>query len=338
MARRTKRNERRDRAVGNAADALYLRFQRILRRSIEGGRLPAGTVLLEGRLAQLFGSSRAPVRQALAHLLDTGLIERFEGRGYLAGRGGAVDRRVKLTTDMLDIDEPREALRRSFAWESIYEKVERTIIHRSVFGRFRVNELELARHYKVGRTVARDVLTRLQGLGILDKDERQRWIIVSLDRERLGSLYEVRELLEPVALRQAVPELEPDLIAGMRERLVAELEAYPDVSANAMNELEYDLHVRMLDACPNRELIGALLRTRCTLTVSKHVLGVEMAVPERDPFMDEHLQVFDAIVAGKPHGAAEALRRHLLSSFPKVVDRLEAFREIFTPPPVDYIT
>ena len=82
---------------------------------------------------------------------------------------------------MLDIDEPREALRRSFAWEGIYEEVERAIIHRSAFGRFRVNELELARHYKVGRTVAHDVLTRLQALGIVDKDERQRWTIVSLD-------------------------------------------------------------------------------------------------------------------------------------------------------------
>jgi DNA-binding GntR family transcriptional regulator len=338
VARRKTRSERRERPVAGAGDALYLRFERILRRSIEDGRLPQGTVLLEGRLAQLLGSSRAPVRQALAQLLDSGLIERFQGRGYLAGRGGAADRRAKLSADMLVIDEPREVLRRSFAWESIYEEVERTIIHRSVFGRFRVNELELARHYKVGRTVARDVLTKLQSLGILDKDERQRWIIVSLDRERLGSLYEVRELLEPVALRQAIDHIGAATVVAMRDRLLGELKAYPNVSANAMNELEYDLHVRLLDACPNRELLGALLRTRCTLTVSKHVLGVEMAVPEHDPFIEEHLHVFDAIIDGKPNSAAEALRRHLLSSCPKVVDRLEAFQEIFTPPPVAYIS
>lgn len=325
-------------ATASAGEALYLRFERILRRSIDRGGLPPGTVLLEGRLAQLLGSSRAPVRQALVQLQDAGLVQRFQGRGYLVGRDHRQVRRVKLSADMLGLDAPGEELRRSFAWEGIYEEVERSIIHRSVFGRVRVNELELAQHYGVGRTVARDVLTRLQNLGMLDKDERQRWTIVSLDRERLVGLYEIRELLEPAALRQAMEHIDIDTLRDMRARLLRQLGAYPDVSANDMNELEYDLHVRVLEACPNRELLGALLRTRCTLTLSKHVLGVEMAVPEHDPFMEEHVHVLDAMIAGKPVSAAEALRRHLRSSCPKVADRLEAFREIFTPPPVDYIT
>jgi DNA-binding GntR family transcriptional regulator len=322
----------------SAGEALYLRFERILRRSIEQGSLPAGVVLLEGRLAELLGSSRAPVRQALNQLQEAGLIRRFEGRGYLVGRSHEPVRGIKLTPQMLDIEAAREALRRSFAWEGIYEEVERAIIHRSVFGRFRVNELELARHYKVGRTVARDVLTRLQALGMLDKDERQRWTIVSLNPDRLISLYEVRELLEPAGLRQAMAHLEPKILRDMRARLARQLDAYPNVSANDMNELEYDLHIRCLESCPNRELLGALVRTRCTLTLSKHVLGVEMDVPEHDPFMEEHLYVLDAMLEGKPNSAAEALRRHLLSSCPKVVDRLKTFREIFTPPAVDYIS
>ena len=239
---------------------------------------------------------------------------------------------------MLELDAPREALRRSFAWEGIYEDVERTIIHRSVFGRFRVNELELARHYKVGRTVARDVLTRLQGLGMLDKDDRQRWTIVSLDRARVIHLYEVRELLEPAALRQTMGRIEMKVLHGFRQRLIDQLNTYPATSASEMNELEYDLHVRCLDACPNREMLSALERTRCTLTLSKHVLGVEMDIPEHDPFLEEHVHVFDAMIEGKPNAAASALKRHLLSSRPKVVHRLEAFQEVFTPQPVDYIT
>ena len=68
------------------------------------------------------------------------------------------------------------------------------------------------------------------------------------------------------------------------------------------------------------------------------VLGVEMDVPEHDPFMEEHLKVFDAMLARKRGGAADALKRHLRSSCPKVIDRLETFKRIFTPPPVDYIS
>jgi DNA-binding GntR family transcriptional regulator len=325
--------------IKNPGEALYLRFERILRRSIDRGGLPAGTVLLEGQIAKLLGSSRAPVRQALAHLQELGLIQRFSGRGYrVGGDDDDAVRRIELSADMLGINGPDESLRRSFAWEGIYEEVERTIIQRSVFGRFRVNELELARYYKVGRTVARDVLTRLQNLGMLEKDERQRWTIVSLDRERLQSLYTVRELLEPAALRLAIGAVDRQALLDMRARLIRQFDAYPHVTATDMNELEYDLHVRLLGACPNRELLGALLRTRCTLTLSKHVLGVEMAIPEHDPFMEEHIQIFDAAIAGKPHAACEALKRHLRSSCPKVVGRLETFEEIFTPAAVGFIS
>src|SRR5262245_27340459 len=139
---------------GAVGEALYLRFERILRRSIDNATLPAGTVLLEGPLAEILGSSRAPVRQALMQLQGAELVERFEGRGYRVGGDGAGVRRVKLSAEMLDIDEAPETLKRSFAWQGIYEEVERMIIHRSAFGSHRVNELELARHYNVGRTVA----------------------------------------------------------------------------------------------------------------------------------------------------------------------------------------
>lgn len=327
-----------DDSSGGAVEALYLRFERILRRSIERGILPAGIVLLEGHLAEILGSSRAPVRQALAQLQDAGLVQRFEGRGYVVGKPDGPVLRTRLSSDMLDIEESRDTLRRSFAWQGIYEEVERAIIHRSVFGRFRVNELELARHYRVGRTVARDVLTKLESLGIVDKDERQRWTIVTLDRERLMNLYEVRELAEPAALRSAAARLDPAILKEMHARLVRQLDAYPSVTAVEMNDLEYDLHVRCLEAGSNPELLGALMRTRCTLTLSKHVLGVEMDVPEHDPFLEEHIHVFEALLNNKPTSAADALRRHLRSSCPKVVDRLEAFREVFTPPSIDYIS
>ena len=73
-------------------------------------------------------------------------------------------------------------------------------------------------------------------------------------------------------------------------------------------------------------------------TLSKHVLGTEMKLPEHDPFLEEHLHVFDALIEQKPTSAAEALKRHIRSSCPKVIERVEAFREIFTPPDIDYIS
>lgn len=321
-----------------STEPLYLRFHRILSRGIRSGRLEPGTVLLEGPLAQMFGSSRAPVRQALSALRVERLVSRFEGRGHVVGSTRAGIRRVAVSPDMLGIESDPRAMRKPFAWEAIYETVERAIIHRSAFGRLRVNELELARHHGVSRSVARDVLTRIESLGMLEKDERQRWTIVSLDRERLMNLYELRECLEPAALRHAFPALSRPWLCDMRDRLTQGRAAYPKVSSLAMDDLEFDLHVRCLAPCGNRELLAALLKTRCVLTLSKHILGVEMDLPEADPFMEEHLRVIEAMVNGDQHEAIRALHDHLRLSRPKVIDRLDRFRGSFTPPDIPYIS
>ncbi len=52
-----------------------------LRNAIQSGSLPAGTRLIERRLAGQLGVSHIPVREALARLNDDGLIERTAGRG-----------------------------------------------------------------------------------------------------------------------------------------------------------------------------------------------------------------------------------------------------------------
>jgi DNA-binding GntR family transcriptional regulator len=319
------------------ADPLYLRQKRILERSIRGGRLEKGTVLVEGPLADIFGSSRQPVRRALSQLNEVGLVRRFDGRGYVVGGEDAPIRRVELSPGMLDVDGDERSLRKAFAWEVIYEAVERTVILQSVLGRFRVNELELARHFSVGRTVARDVMMRLQSLGMLEKDERRRWTTVPLDSERVVSLYEIRCGLEPLALRRALPHLDRNVLAQMRLRLREHIAAYPDAEPTAMDDLEFDLHIRCLMPCPNKELLSALLRTRCVLTLSKHILGIEMPLPDADPFMAEHAEVFDAMLSDDADGAAARMHAHLTSACPKVVERLERFRKAYAPPATPFI-
>jgi DNA-binding GntR family transcriptional regulator len=320
-----------------STDPLYLRIHRILRHSILNKRLKPGSVLLESHLARIFGSSRAPVRQAIEMLRGERMVMRFAGRGHIVGTGGAMVRRRALSPNLVDIDPALQPLRKSYAWETIYEAVERAIIYRSVFGRFRVNEMELARRHEVSRTVARDVLTRIQSLGMLEKDERQHWTIVPLDGERLTHLYEIREHLEPAALRQALPAINRSSLQEMRKRLARHLAEYPRVSSSAMDDLEFDLHVRCLAPCPNKELLNALLKTRGVLTLSKHVLGVALEMPRNEPFMGEHLEVIDAMLSGNAAKAAKTLQRHLRLSRPKVAERLQRFRESFTPPEISFI-
>lgn len=323
-----------DDAGASAAVPLHARVHAILAEAIADGRIAPGTVLLEGPLAEIFGSSRGPVRQALARLGRERKVRRFEGRGHLVGdaapaRGAAV---TAATLGLADAPERRVA-----AWEAIFTAVERAVIHRAAFGRFRVNELELARHFAVGRTVAHDVLTRLAALGMVDKDERRRWTVVPLDARRVEDLYEMRGHLEPPALLHAAPRLAAADVCRWRARAAGLAARYPAVVPGEMDRLEQDLHVDCLGYCGNRELVAALERTRSVLTLSKHVLGQALPLPEREPFVDEHIAVFDALAAGRAEAAADLLRGHLAISLPKVIERLARFRATYAPPEVPYI-
>src|ERR1700742_3430887 len=79
---------------------VYRKIAAILDASIKAGRLTPGTILMEGSLAALFGSSRTPVKQALADLSDRGLVQRFDGRGFVVGSAKST-RRVRLTPSLL---------------------------------------------------------------------------------------------------------------------------------------------------------------------------------------------------------------------------------------------
>ena len=180
--------------------------------------------------------------------------------------------RQPLTPAMLGLGDESEPVRKAQGWEHIYHAVEHDVVHLSVFGAYRLNEVELARHFGVGRTAARDVLLRRRARSG-GQDERQRWIVTPLDERRIRNLYQLRWLLEPAALAGAAADVSAEDIAAMAQRLRRAKARYPRLTRAELDELEHDLHVALIGRCPNDSIVESLQRTRCILTLSKHVLG-----------------------------------------------------------------
>lgn len=315
----------------------YEQIQATLRASVIDGRLAPGTVLLEGPLSQIFGSSRSPVKQALEQLRAEGLVSRFAGRGLVVGDGAGPTRRAPLDAALFAAQADTVAVQRVWGWERVALDVERALVRSCVLGRFRINEAELAHHHGIGRTVARDVLVRMEASGLLAKTARAHWVTVALDDRRVRHLYALRALLETAALAEAAPRIPPAEIASMRARLDQAARRYPAVAAAALDRLEHDLHVACLRHAENAELLAALRRTRCTIISSRHLAGVGVPVAEADPFLAEHDAVLEALAAGRPGRARRALERHLRSAQRKVLRRLRDFRESAQIPDLPFI-
>ena len=66
---------------------------------------------------------------------------------------------------------------------------------------------------------AREVAARLHQRGILRKDGSGRWVAPALTPDYTDELYELRWLLEPVAMEKAVPHLPPGFLDVMEDEL-----------------------------------------------------------------------------------------------------------------------
>lgn len=306
----------------------YEQVEAALRARLADGSLAPGTVLLEGPIAATLGVSRTPVRQALDRLREQGLLSPFKGRGLVVGGSGGPVTRLDLAAALRDGG--AKGVRKIWAWQHAHDEVERALVRLAVLGRFRINEVALAENLRIGRTVARDVMLRIEASGVVEKTDKAHWMTVPLDDDRLNDLYALRQILEGAAVADAAVRIPPTLVGEMLARLDAVRRTYPDAGPEVLDELETDLHVTCVGHAANKEILGALLRTRCVIVSSKHLLGRETALPPDDPFLDEHRLVLSALGTGHGRAAADAMAVHLESARAKVIARLAAFRSSYS--------
>lgn len=312
----------------------YSRISAIVGDAIRDGAIPQGAILLEGPIAALFRSSRSPVKQALRALQDEGLVRRFAGRGLVVGP--AEPTRFAITAETLGLPSD-ELAERPDPLQSIYYAVEREIILHSLRGTLRINELALARYHGISRAGARAILLRARETGLVLKGENAQWRIRALDGTRCAQLYDLRLLLEPAALQLAAERLSEETLDEMSARLRTALARFPEIGVDALDRMEADLHVTVVGHATNVEIVGALERAHPTHIAGKHLQIVLAVEPMVDPFMGEHLAVFDALLDRRVGDACDALVAHLERSKRKVLRRLNDYLELDPPAPVDYI-
>ena len=294
-----------------------------LRSNIVSGRLEAGLVLLEGPIASLMKTSRAPVQGALRILEEEKLIRRFGGRGYLVGRSGTSVAPVRRDIGKLGLRIPNEinaALQNRGLWEVVYEEVESAVTACLIFGEFRIIESELGDYYGVSRTVVRDVLGRLHERGIIAKTSSSHWIVSALTAESVRERFQVRRLLEPEALRLAGDRIDLEKIAQLLER---ERTRNPAKQGAAdWMQLERDLMEFCIFRAPNQHLVELIRHNQMPLAAASRAL-TKLGLPEDEIAASEYLMLFELIAARAIDAAAIYLRNHLTALAEKNLARLK---------------
>ncbi|MCX8998324.1 GntR family transcriptional regulator [Rhizobiaceae bacterium BDR2-2] len=318
------------------APKLYRRACDALAADIAGGIIAPGTRLTETAVAGRFGISRAPARQALAELARLGHVRKAEARGYDVVDGAAPQARSPGTDAAGAPPSGDPKIHFLSSWELIYPDIEIEIVSRTSLAGWRINEALLAKHYGVSRTVARDVVARLQQRGIVQKDDKGRWHAPALTSQHIDELYELRWVLEPLALEKAVPRLPKGLLARMRAHVEAALAA-TEVDGSTLDALEQELHVELLGHCGNASLMRAISLPQALLVAHHFLYRWTSELFDTEPFLPEHLDIIACLERGDTGAAGAALVDHLKISRQRAMLRIQAVAEIIRPDELPYL-
>lgn len=307
----------------NSASPLYELIYSVLRSHLVDGSLLPGLVLGEASVARAFQASRVPAAAALRRLHREGLIRDIEGRGYVASGDPAVEpRRIELVAAGLRLpDAVTSKLKLRNRRDHIYPAVEHVVAAALPHGRFQINESAVAEHYGVSRTVAHDVLTRLEKVGLATQDKNQRWYAGPLSTEQLRDHFEMRCLLEPVALAQVADALDPDELEKKVERARGVRDGRRTLEK--IERLERDLHGEIVLRCRNQQLRECIRRSQLVLIAIHHAFDLYRDAASIGLMIGEHITIFEQLLAGKRAAAARALEAHLRRSLDQNIELLE---------------
>lgn len=172
-----------------------------------------------------------------------------------------------------------------------------------------LTERGLAEKIGVSRTPVREAIRKLEEQGIVTYEPHKGVKVITLSQEKVTQLYDVRELLEGLAVRQLAERQTPEIIqelSGFIER--AEKEAV----ANNVKELsginsEFHLALARLSGNVYLEAIMKMLQTQISLMMSASLSTSGRPLQN----IEEHKMLIDAIGSGDGDFAESIAKHHV---------------------------
>jgi len=277
-------------------------------------------VLHTSELARFFNVSRIPVSRAFDELVSERLLQKRDKQGYAVSGDGA---ERKLDTSTIRIpDHLVDRFDRQPSWERVYDQVETELLELMPYGRFQINESALTAHYELNRGQTQQIVTRLCERGVAEKPSQSHCNLLTYDEMFLRHRYELRALLEPVALRKAFAHLPKAEVKGALESHYAIARDFPKDADKVLPDLERQLHIDFLARCTNPRILVALSGAQVPLITTTRMILRVLGSDVEEPLLAEHIAILDPLAKEDEKRAASYLRKHLERSCERSVERL----------------
>jgi DNA-binding GntR family transcriptional regulator len=172
-----------------------------------------------------------------------------------------------------------------------------------------LKEDKIAEEYGVSRTPVREVFRILEQDGLVQLIPNRGVRVFGFTIDDLEDIFEIRRVLECLALEYAVPGLSIHGLKEIRDRIE---EARKTDSSHETARLDFELHHYFIDSCGRRRLISMLNQLTHLLQTFREMSFADREI--RESTYKEHITLINAISIRDIEGAKKILEEHIRNS------------------------
>ena len=184
-----------------------------------------------------------------------------------------------------------------------------------------IDEQVLAAEYGISRTPMREAVRRASEAGLLILRKNRAPLIRAFTPHDVDCLYQIREIMEVLALKQAWHRMPGKEIAALRK--MAESVGSASSKAWIARCLAFDeaLHKIWFDHCQNPWLTQFLQSSRVFIRIFQHMMARDPALVRKS--YDQHLAILETLGTTDLQLGTRLLREHIRASALKVKQHME---------------
>jgi DNA-binding GntR family transcriptional regulator len=202
--------------------------------------------------------------------------------------------------------------------DRVYRLLKDSVIRHRFKPGERLLDQEIADNLGVSRTPVREALNRLGAEGLIEIVPRRGAFVIDLSAKDIKDIYEVREVLETLAIRLAVPRLSDEDLVALAQITEACSAALDRKDYVACFELDREFHDRVVRLSGNAKLaeINTLLGGNIQTTRWRHCQDGD----RQQLSFEEHLEILEALKKRDAELASALVSDHINSVKRELLD------------------
>jgi len=191
----------------------------------------------------------------------------------------------------------------------VYDLLFSWLVTRKIKPGDRLIEETLAKDLNISRTPIRAALSRLSQDGLIDLIPRKGGSVKKMATKDVEEVYELRQVLEGVAIRLSGPKITEKELNKLKELLKQSKTLLSKDLATQLAKLDSEFHRLIIDSCGNERLIE-FVESLYNFVQIFRVMGYYRLARARQAWR-EHTKILEALNKRDIHKAQELMEKHI---------------------------